>query len=272
MQKHISSKTYGAVSVRLSDTPKNLLDAANSLANGKADMDVSADFALLASRRTVFGLPVCDLDWNSALSFVTDLMSIPTGQTVISFLNAENAKRLQHDCEYRAALSSQLLFPEGSGMDAASLAIHGVKFPSRMSSEDFVPALLTYMDRPKRIGLIGEQPVVVEKAVKALSKHAPWHEFIAVPVAEARIADHGLDIILVGMRTPEQEKWTHSHIRKDDARLVVTVGRLFDVASGRQPKMPEIVSRLRLKWLYRFCSQVVSSLQDKGKRFFTGRG
>ena len=44
-------------------------------------MNLIANFAVLASRRTIFDLPVCDLGWDDALVFINELASIPVGQT-----------------------------------------------------------------------------------------------------------------------------------------------------------------------------------------------
>ncbi|MGO8134222.1 glycosyltransferase, partial [Rhizobium ruizarguesonis] len=40
-------------------------------------MNLSANFAVLASRRTIFDLPVCDLGLDDALVFINELASIP---------------------------------------------------------------------------------------------------------------------------------------------------------------------------------------------------
>ncbi|NKF30884.1 glycosyltransferase, partial [Pseudomonas sp. BGM005] len=53
-------------------------------------MNLIANFAVLASRRTIFDLPVCDLGWDDALVFINELASIPVGQTVVCFVNAHN--------------------------------------------------------------------------------------------------------------------------------------------------------------------------------------
>ena len=197
-------------------------------------MSFMAMYSLEASRRTVYGVSVCDLDWNSTLSFVNELTFVSHAQTVIAFLSSEKAKRLSRDPGYRAALSHQLVFPEGKGMDDASQAAHGVKFPMTTNSEDFVPALLTYMDVPKRVGLIGADALMVENAAEALSRHAPWHSFIALPTANAadettyskhnQLQNLKLDVVLIAMETPEQEKWALTHLRMEDARLVIAVG------------------------------------------------
>lgn len=214
-------------------------------------MSFVANFALNASRRPIFGVPVCDLDWNSALSFVDELTRVPAQHTIISFLTASNAKRTLADPEYREALSGHLVFPQGSGMDSASLVAHGAKFPSILSPMEFVPALLTYMDNPKRIGLIGDDAESLEVARRSLMRHTPWHEFHVVTAPELDAAS--FDLLLVGLQMTDQDAWVHRHVREDSARLVITVGKLFDMLAGKIPQVPELLVKLRLGWLYRLC-------------------
>jgi UDP-N-acetyl-D-mannosaminuronic acid transferase (WecB/TagA/CpsF family) len=45
------------------------------------------------------------------------------------------------------------------------------------------------------------------------------------------------------------------HIRTDHARLVLTVGALFDFASGTVPRAPRMVRTLRLEWIYRLLQE-----------------
>lgn len=224
-------------------------------------MNLIANFAVLASRRTILGLPVCDLGWNGALSFINELASLPVGQTVISFLNAHNANVMVRDTDYRDVLSRHLVLPDGIGLDIASQVMHGASFPSNLNGTDFVPALLTYMEGSKRIGLIGARADVLERAAAGFREHAPWHDFIVISdgyfdkenCAEVidEIARHKLDILVVGMGTPLQEKWVDRNIRMEHARLVITVGALFDFAAGAVPRAPHMVRRLRLEWAYR---------------------
>lgn len=224
-------------------------------------MNLIANFAVLASRRVVFGLPVCDLGWTGALSFINELASLPVGQTVISFLNAHNANIMIGDTEYRDVLSRHLVLPDGVGVDIASQLIHGSAFPANLNGTDFVPALLTYMEGSKRIGVIGARKDVLEKAIEGFRKHTPWHQFIAISDgyfdkdrSEAVIAEverQKLDILIVGMGTPLQEKWVDRNIRPEHARLVLTVGALLDFVAGTVPRAPQLVRRLRLEWIYR---------------------
>lgn len=228
-------------------------------------MNMIANFAVLASRRMIFDLPVCDLGWEHALTFITELASLPIGQTVISFVNAHNMLLTLRDEEYRDVLMHTLVLPDGIGLDIASRAAHGAPFPANLNGTDFVPALLTFMGQPKRIGLVGGKREVVEGAAAHFRRHAPWHEFIAVSdgyfdqndcgavVADIEQAD--LDILIVGMGTPIQEKWVAANIGPEHARLVLTVGALFDFMSGTVPRAPRVVRAFRLEWIYRLAQE-----------------
>ncbi|MBL0370706.1 WecB/TagA/CpsF family glycosyltransferase [Rhizobium sp. KVB221] len=228
-------------------------------------MNIVSNMAVFSSQREVFGLPVCDLDWSEAFSFVSALADVPIGQTVISFLNAHNANIMLKDPDYRETLERHLVLPDGIGVDLASLAAFGKTFPANLNGTDFVPALLTYMTTPKRIGMVGAKPEVLRRARAAFEAHAPWHEFIAVSdgyfgeenSAELakEITRHKLDILLVAMGTPRQEKWIDRYIRPEHARLVIGVGALFDFVGGEVPRAPEHLRRLRVEWLFRFMQE-----------------
>ncbi|MCO6187096.1 WecB/TagA/CpsF family glycosyltransferase [Rhizobium sp. L1K21] len=214
------------------------------------------------SRRRILGLDICEFSQAEALSFASEMASLPIGQTVISFLNANNANLMMRDEGYKDVLSRQIVFPDGVGVDIASRALHGEYFPANLNGTDFVPALLTFMEQKKRVGLIGAAPGVAERAAKNFARHTPWHEFIAVSdgyfdtekdSAEImkRVAELKLDILLVAMGSPKQEKWVDQYVRPQHARLVLSVGALFDFTAGTVERAPEWVRRARLEWCHR---------------------
>lgn len=239
-------------------------------------MNVVSNMAVFSSRRSIFGLQVCDLDWAEAFTFVSALADVPIGQTVVSFLNAHNANIMLAEPAYREVLSRHLVLPDGVGVDFASLAMHGRAFPANLNGTDFVPALLTYMTTPKKVGLVGGRADVLERACEAFAAHTPWHEFVAIhdgyftdaesdAVAD-EIARHKVDILLVAMGTPKQEIWIDRHIRPEHARLVFGVGALFDFMAGEVSRASERARSLRVEWLHRF------QLEPKRlwRRYFVG--
>lgn len=213
------------------------------------------------SQRMILGIPVSDLGWANAFDFASDAASRPTGQVRIAFLNANNANLMMKDAEFREVLRRQVVFPDGHGVDIASYVFHGDMFPANLNGTDFVPALLTYIDRPMRVAMIGARPDVLAQAAANLGKHAPWHEFVPVSdgffdrnrsrdiLAEVRACR--ADILIVAMGSPMQEKWVDAYVGAQDARLVITVGALFDFVANAVPRAPKLLRRLRLEWLYR---------------------
>ena len=79
-------------------------------------MNVVSNMAVFSSRRPIFGLQVCDLNWSEAFTFVSALADVPIGQTAISFLNAHNANLMLKDPAYREVLSRHLVLPDGKAM------------------------------------------------------------------------------------------------------------------------------------------------------------
>lgn len=213
------------------------------------------------SYRHLFGLELCDLGWDDALAHIRSLVDARGRQTVLSFLNAHNANLMLSDPNYRAALGRQMVFPDGIGVNIASRLLNGTVFPANLNGTDFVPALLTYITEPRRIGFVGARPHVLAHAVEALQHHAPWHTF--VPISDgffekencqdvlANIKAAQLDILIVAMGTPLQEVWVDRNIRAEHATLVITVGALLDFVSGTVSRAPPRWRRAGLEWLYR---------------------
>ncbi len=228
-------------------------------------MRIPPQTAITASQREILGLNVCDLGWADALAFADEVLSMPIGQTVVSFLNANNANLMMKNPDYRVILDRHLVFPDGYGVDIASWMRYGKMFPANLNGTDFVPALLTYVARPLKVAMIGARPEVLARAAEAFHKHAPWHEF--VPVSDgffaeeqsdeimARVRNLRPDLLLIAMGSPKQEKWVDTYVGPGHARLVMTVGALFDFVGGAVPRAPAMVRRLRMEWLFRLVQE-----------------
>ena len=213
------------------------------------------------SFRRIFGLPLCDLQWEEALIHLRSLINRDGRQTVLSFVNAHNANVMLRDPTYRAALSRQLVFPDGIGVNIASRVLTGSQFPANLNGTDLIPALLTYVGQPLRIGMLGARREVLEQAMSNYRRNTPWHRFFAVsdgyfdkdncePVLD-RIRSLDLDVLIIGMGTPLQEVWVDRHIKPEHASLVITGGAVFDFASGAVSRAPITWRQSGLEWLHR---------------------
>lgn len=209
---------------------------------------------ITAAQRDILGLPVCDLGWAEAFAFAEEVATMPFGQSVIAFINAENASLMVEDAEYRAVLERQVVLPDGEGIDLAARLVHGRRFPANLTGTEFVPALLTYIAKPMRVALIGAGSDTLMRAADNLRRHTPWHTFL--PMADGdfdreksdeimeRVRAADVDILLVAMGSPAQEKWIDRHVGPGHARLVLSVGALFEAVAGEMPAAPRGIRRL----------------------------
>jgi exopolysaccharide biosynthesis WecB/TagA/CpsF family protein len=209
----------------------------------------------------ILGMPVRDLGWNEALVHLEQKLVARDGFTHIAFLNANNANVMVGDPEYRAVLERSLVLPDGIGVDIAAHFLHGGRFSANLNGTDFVPAALTFISRPLRVGLLGSTSAVLKSAATNLRRQTPWHEFVEISdgyfdradpaLILKRIETARIDLLLVAMGTPLQEKWVDRHLTSEHARVVISVGALLDFVSGRVARAPRWMRRLRSEWLFR---------------------
>lgn len=209
----------------------------------------------------ILGMPVHNLGWNSALALLSEKLRSNRGSTHIAFLNAHNANVMMRDREYRDVLERCLVLPDGLGVDIAAKFIHDTAFAANLNGTDLVPAALTFVTNPLRVGLLGASPTILHDAAANFRKHTPWHEFVEISDGYfdradtasilKRIETARLDLLLVAMGTPLQEKWVDDHLTAKHAPVVITVGALFDFVSGHMRRAPHWVRLLRSEWLFR---------------------
>jgi exopolysaccharide biosynthesis WecB/TagA/CpsF family protein len=257
MQKNDAIKSAPSIG-----RPSDLSDRPSVLRTGDRAMTHAVpDIRFLSRQRNILGLPITCFTWTEAFSVLRVLAELPVGQTVIGFMNANNCNLAQQNNRYREAIKKQVILPDGLGIDVASFVQTGSFFPANLNGTDLVPAWLTYMNDPKRIGLIGAKPDILKDAARMFRLHTPWHEFIEIADGYDQktrsgeilqsVAALNLDILIIAMGSPLQEIWIDTHVKPEHARLVLSVGALFDFMSGNVPRAPRWIRFLRQEWLFR---------------------
>ncbi|MBP1885975.1 WecB/TagA/CpsF family glycosyltransferase [Sinorhizobium mexicanum] len=130
-------------------------------------------------------------------------------------------------------------------------------FPSSRDAMAFVPALLTYIEKPMRVAVIGSGRHVAERTAENFRSHAPWHQFIALggfsgeanALGEVRALRP--DILLVAIENSKQEKWVDRNIAPEHGRLVITVSEYLPREFSRTPALLRWLERL-----YRLMAEV----------------
>ncbi len=218
--------------------------------------DVAAPFPA----RAILGVAVRDMSESDALGVL--LGAFEGGRHVkLAFCNAHFSNIAQTDRAFRAALSEFLVLPDGIGVDIAARLLHGRAFAANLNGTDFIPRLIRASHRPLRIALIGGRPGVAERAAAALFAMDDRHQFALVrdgfmgPAGDeafvAELAGSPVDLVLVAMGNPLQEKWIADNLSARHCRVAAGVGALFDFLAGDVRRAPDAVRRVRLEWAWR---------------------
>ena len=151
------------------------------------------------------------------------------------------------------------------------LKLKGRKHVERVYGPDLLLAACAHgLPKGYRHYFYGGAPGVAEKLVEELSERFPGLQVAGMlappfrplsPEEDQEIVRQinaaMADIIWVGLGSPRQEIWMHSHLGKVNAPLMVGVGAAFDFLSGKKAQAPLWIQRNGLEWLFRFASEPV---------------
>jgi N-acetylglucosaminyldiphosphoundecaprenol N-acetyl-beta-D-mannosaminyltransferase len=186
----------------------------------------------------------------------------------VSYVNAHVINQSFEIPELRRSLmAADLVYCDGYGVRLAARAI-GLPVPHRMTGADWIWGVAALCEASSRsLYLLGSDPGASAEAAAVLKRWYPrldvrgtHHGYFDLEsdhnerVLE-HIAERSPDVLLVGMGTPLQELWVDRHFDRLDARVVWTVGALFDYVSGRIPRAPHWLSDNGLEWIFRLAME-----------------
>jgi N-acetylglucosaminyldiphosphoundecaprenol N-acetyl-beta-D-mannosaminyltransferase len=186
------------------------------------------------------------------------------GRRRVSYVNAHVLNQSFTDPALERALQqSDIVYCDGYGVRLAARLI-GLPVPHRMTGADWIWGVAALcQESGKSLYLLGSDPGASAEAADALRRWYPTldvrgshHGYFELdsPHSERvleHIAEHRPDILLVGMGTPQQELWVSQCFERIDAKVVWTVGALFDYVSGHTPRAPHWLSDNGLEWIFR---------------------
>lgn len=210
--------------------------------------------------RKICGAEIAPLTRPAAISLLRRFIRMG-GHAKVAFANAHFVNLAARDAEFRSAMNHFVVLPDGVGVDMAARFLYGACFPANLNGTDFIPYFLRQHGGSLRVALVGARPGVAEKAAATLATLAPQHRYLALadgfmtPEQEAQVlatlAENPVDVLLVAMGNPLQEKWIARHISARHARVAFGVGALFDFLAGEVVRAPKWVRQARLEWVWR---------------------
>jgi N-acetylglucosaminyldiphosphoundecaprenol N-acetyl-beta-D-mannosaminyltransferase len=168
-----------------------------------------------------------------------------------------------------------LVLPDGVGLRVAS-SILGEKLPANVNGTDLVPELLVELAADRiPVALVGGAPGVASRA------GAAWKARTGVDVAamwdgyqdeatylamREQLRGAGPCVVLVALGSPNQERFVLRYLADLSNVVAITVGGLFDFASGEKPRAPLAVRELGLEWAWRLAHEP----RRLGRRYLLG--
>jgi len=213
----------------------------------------------------VLGVQFDNLSPEDALERFLGFLDEPVAHVVVT-PNPEMVMLSRRDVEFCTILNSAgLCVPDGTGIAWASKYTQS-RIKQRVPGIELVlNAMETQKGREKRWFFLGGAPGVAETAKEAMearfeglmvvgTQHGFFSQAEEGEIIQ-RIKALNIDIVLVGLGFPRQEKWMHANKDKLGAKVLAGVGGSLDVMSGKVKRAPKIFQKLHLEWFYRLLRQ-----------------
>jgi N-acetylglucosaminyldiphosphoundecaprenol N-acetyl-beta-D-mannosaminyltransferase len=136
-------------------------------------------------------------------------------------------------------------------------------------SDMLLPLLQAAAENGAPVGFLGGRPEMHMRLRPALERLVPgirltgfWAPDRAViedPAASARLAHEiriaGVDVLVVGLGKPRQERWLAANLTATGAKVGLAFGAAGDFLAGQAERAPKIVRRVGLEWAYRLVQE-----------------
>lgn len=181
----------------------------------------------------------------------------------IFFLNAHCCNIAMNDIQYADVINRcSLVLNDGIGVKLG-LSLFGIKEKENMNGTDFIPDVLDLAVKlNKNIYLLGGKIGVVDSVEEKLKHKNPsinivgsHHGYFNKEESDEIINEINMkkvDLLIVGMGVPNQEKWISENSDKfTSVKIGIAGGAILDFLSENVSRAPVYIRNLKLEWLYR---------------------
>lgn len=186
-------------------------------------------------------------------------------QIIINTINPHSYCEAKADAQFQQALqASDVLLPDGIGIVFAAKWLVGKKIPKIAGSDLHAHLIQKANKEGLKIFYLGASQDTLQKIQNRLVKEQPncsagfysppfKAEFSQEENTQMLAAIHAFapDILFVGMTAPKQEKWVHAHKSQINARIICSIGAVFDFYAGTVKRSHPIWIKMGLEWLPR---------------------
>jgi len=201
-----------------------------------------------------------------AVERVKKLISNRKQSSLVVTPNSEMLAMAAEDTELARILNSaDLATADGIGVVIAS-KILGEPLEERVAGFDLISRLFReFAETDIKLYFLGGKPGIVDRAAANLKnkysnlKIAGYHHGYLDRETQQRVIEEinekNIDLLLVGMGVPLQEKFLDNNLKKLNVGAAVTVGGSFDVLAGEVNRAPLWMQKAALEWFYRLLQE-----------------
>lgn len=188
---------------------------------------------------------------------------------VISTINQYSYCIAEKDIEFKTALlKSDIILPDGIAIVAAGKLLSGQKI-KKIAGADVHFYLLNELNK---IGgtcfYMGSKESTLEKIKKKMSieytnvqvqTYSPPYKSKFNDSDNSKIIrainDFSPDVLFIGLTAPKQEKWVNEHSHELEAKIICSIGAVFDFYAGTIVRPNKIWINLGLEWFVRLLAE-----------------
>jgi N-acetylglucosaminyldiphosphoundecaprenol N-acetyl-beta-D-mannosaminyltransferase len=200
----------------------------------------------------------------------SELSKIEIGQSlVINTLNGHSYNVAKADPEFQEALrASDILLPDGVSVIFGAKLLSGQKIQKIAGYDIFTHLLQKLNAEQGSCFFLGASIQTLNLIETRLEKEYPRVRFGAFsPPYRAQFSeqenkmmceqmnDFEPDVLFIGMTAPKQEKWVHEHKSQLNAKVICSIGAVFDFYAGTTQRPANWVIKLKLEWLGRLLKE-----------------
>jgi exopolysaccharide biosynthesis WecB/TagA/CpsF family protein len=228
-----------------------------------------------AGSRIVLGGALVDLRHREDVVAAVDDRLRVAGAAVPLAVGSANLDHVHHfgrggrsaiDIDVSGSSPEWLVLLDGAPMVRRAARLSGHPWPL-LAGSDLLPVLLdTAREAESRVGFLGGtaqmhdllRPVLADRYpdLTVAGCWAPPRADLADPAAAAELANSvreaKVDLLVVGLGKPRQERWVQRHAEASGARVLLAFGAAADFLAGTVSRAPQWARQGGVEWLYRF--------------------
>jgi N-acetylglucosaminyldiphosphoundecaprenol N-acetyl-beta-D-mannosaminyltransferase len=182
----------------------------------------------------------------------------------VTFVNPHAWTHVKQHADYLELLrTTDVVLADGIGVALAATRITGHRVPR--ISFDFTSLAGPFLERSAArgwsVGLVGADPGVTGRAAARIQERFPGlpvidcgDGFRSFDATAAQIHEANVDVVILGMGVPRQERFMH-HLARTHRGILITCGGFLDQSQASLRYYPRWVDRLNLRFAYRLARE-----------------